>query len=319
MKKKLLLLSLCALLLAPGCSGNKVQLKDGKEVIASIKGKEITAEELFDELKSNYGTGNIVNQIDEYIANKEVKTTDAMTKNAKKQIAEMKEYYESMNQKWEDVLAQYGYRNEQALIDDSILNTKKEEVAKNFISKKVTEDEINTYYEKEIFGNYSVKHILISPSTTDEMSDDEKKKAEDKALKTAEEVVEKLKSGSKWADLVAEYSNDEASKENEGLISDFTKEDVVSEFFDATLELKDGEFTEKPVKSTYGYHIILRVKATEKPALDKVKDKVISSIVENKLTNDSNLYNSTWYDIRESYGFKINDTDIKNSYEEKAK
>lgn len=319
MKKKLMLLSLCGLLIVTGCGGHKVELKDGLEIVASIKGKEITAEELFDDLKEDYGTTTVINAIDEYIANKEVKTTDTMTSNAKKQISEMKQYYESMNQKWDNVLSQYGYKNEDELINDYILNSKKEEVAKNHLKKEVTDDEINAYYEKEIYGDYTVKHILITPDTNDNMSDDEKKEAEDKALKTAEEVISKLQNGEKWADLVSEYSKDEASKEDEGLISDFTKGDVVEEFFDATLELKDGEYTKTPVKSTYGYHVILRVKASEKPKLDDVKDSVISSIVENKLTNDSNLYNSTWAKIRESYEFKINDSDIENSYNAKIK
>ena len=45
MKKKLLIISLCSMLLI--CSGCKkeVKLKDGKEVVASVKGKDITAEE----------------------------------------------------------------------------------------------------------------------------------------------------------------------------------------------------------------------------------------------------------------------------------
>ena len=314
MKKKLLLLSLCGLLIISGCGGQKVKLKDGKEIVASIKGKEITAEELFDELKSQYGTTTVVNAIDEYIANKEVKTTDTMKENAKKQIEEMKQYYESMEQSWSDVLAQYGYKDESSLVDDYVLNAKKEEVVKNYLKKEVTDEEINTYYDKSIYGTYTAKHILITPNTEDDMSDEEKEAVEEEAKKTAEEVISKLQNGEKWADLVSEYSEDEASKEDEGLIADFTKGDVVDEFFDAVLDLNDNEYTKEPVKSTYGYHIILRVKATEKPELKDVKDKVITSIVDNKLTNDTNLYNNTWVKIRESYDLKINDSTIKDSY-----
>ena len=311
MKKKLLLLSLCGLLIVSGCGGQKVKLKDGKEIVASIKGKEITAEELFDELKSQYGTTTVVNAIDEYIANKEVKTTDTMKENAKKQIEEMKQYYESMEQSWSDVLAQYGYKDESSLVDDYVLNAKKEEVVKNYLKKEVTDEEINTYYDKSIYGTYTAKHILITPNTEDDMSEEEKETVEEEAKKTAEEVISKLQNGEKWADLVSEYSEDEASKEDEGLIADFTKGDVVDEFFDAVVDLNDNEYTKEPVKSTYGYHIILRVKATEKPEL---KDVVITSIVDNKLTNDTNLYNDTWVKIRESYDLEINDSTIKDSY-----
>ena len=46
---------------------------------------------------------------------------------------------------------------------------------------EVTEDEINRYYEEEIYGNYTVKHILIKPETKDDISDTEIEEAENKA------------------------------------------------------------------------------------------------------------------------------------------
>ena len=69
MKKKLLTAStLLAVLLVAGC-GTKVKLKDGKEVIASITDKEITAEELFDTLKEKYGSDALIKIIDELKTN----------------------------------------------------------------------------------------------------------------------------------------------------------------------------------------------------------------------------------------------------------
>ena len=169
-------------------------------------------------------------------------------------------------------------------------------------------------YKVEICGVNTSKLPLLSEEEKEAVEEEAKKTAEEEAKKTAEEVISKLQNGEKWADLVSEYSEDEASKEDEGLIADFTKGDVVDEFFDAVVDLNDNEYTKEPVKSTYGYHIILRVKATEKPELKDVKDKVITSIVDNKLTNDTNLYNNTWVKIRESYDLKINDSTIKDSY-----
>ena len=313
--KRIVLLSMCMLLfVAVGCGKQEVELKDGKEVVASIKGKKVTAEDLFNDLKEKYGSSTLVNIIDEYIANKEIKTTDEMKETAKSQIDEMKNYYESNGANWNDILKQYGYSSESVLVDEYVLNAKKEEVVKNYLKTKVTDDEINAYYDKEIYGNYTVKHILITPDVNDDMSDDEKKEAEEKALKTAENVIKKLDDGEKWADLVKKYSDDEASVSDEGKIADFTKGDVVDEFFEAVLELKDNEYTKEPVESAYGYHIILKVSSTEKPKLDKVKDEVITKIVENKLTNDQTLYNTSWEKVREDYELKINDTELENGY-----
>lgn len=314
MKKRILIISLCSILLL--CSGCKkeVKLKDGKEVVASIKGKEFTAEDLFDELKQTYGSSTLINMIDDYIVNKEIKDDDKANEYAKAQIASMKQQYESAGYDWNSVLSQYGYNSEKDLIKDYASDYKKELVVKKYLKDKVSDDEINSYYEKEIYGNYTVKHILITPENNDKMSDDEKEEAKKKAKDRANEVIKKLDDGSKWADLVKEYSDDTGSKDDEGLIKDFTKGDVVDEFFEATLNLKDNEYTKEPIESTYGYHIILKISNTKKPSLKDSKTKILDEIVANKLSNDEKLYNNTWTEVRKSYDLDIIDSTIKSSY-----
>ena len=193
---------------------------------------------------------------------------------------------------------------------------KKKEVAKDYIKKDITEDEIKEYYEKEIYGKYTVKHILISPKSDDSASDEEKEEAKKVAKEKAEEVIKKLDDGEKWADLVKEYSDDTGSKKDEGLIKDFTKGDVVDEFFNATLDLKDGKYTKEPVESTYGYHVILKVSNTKKPSLKDSKETILDKIAENKLSNDDKLQTNTWIKIRKKYKLTINDTKVNNAYEQ---
>lgn len=315
MKQKLLTLSLCGLIvLSSGC-GHKVELQDGKEVVVSVDGKKITAEDLFDDLKKQYGTNTVINMVDDFIADKEIKDSDEAEEYAKSQVESMKYQYETYGYKFEDVLAQYGYDSEKDLIKVYINAYKKEEVVKNYLKKnKVTEDEIQKYYDEEIYGNYNAKHILIKSTATDDMTDDEKTKAEEDAKKKAEEVIQKLKDGSEWSSLVKEYSQDTGSVDSDGLIENFTKGDVVDEFFNATKDLKDNEYTTTPVKSTYGYHVILRVSATDKPSLKDKKDSITEALVENYLENDEKLYNNTWKEIRESYNLKINDSNIEKNY-----
>jgi len=296
--------------------GNQAELKDGEEVIASIDGKKITAEDLFDELKSQYGTNILVNEIDDFIANKEIEDDEEAIEYAKSQVENMKYQYEMYGYEFSDVLAQYGYDSEDDLVEVYKSTYKKEQVVKNYLKEnKVTDDEIEKYYEEEIYGDYNAKHILIKSTATDNMSDEEKTAAEDAAKAKAEEVIQKLKDGEDWSTLVKEYSEDTGSVDGDGLIENFTKGDVVDEFFNAVKDLKDDEYTTTPVKSTYGYHVILRVSATEKPELKDKKDDIINALVENYLSNDSTLYDNTWEEIRESYNLEINDTTIKNSYE----
>ncbi|MDD3452834.1 MAG: peptidylprolyl isomerase [Bacilli bacterium] len=294
--------------------GHKAKLKDGKEIIASLDGKEYTAEDLFDKLKSSYGSTTLINLIDEYIVSQEITDNDEAKKYAEEQITSIKEQYESAGYVWEDTLSSYGYASEDALLQEIMTSYKKELVVSNYLAEKVTDDEINEYYENDVYGDYTAKHILIKPETTDDMTDEQKTAAEETARNTALEVIQKLNNGEAWATLVTQYSDDEGSVEEEGLIENFTKGDVVDEFFDAVLKLENGKYTSEPVKSEYGYHIILKISNTEKKELDDVKKEIIDSIVEDKLADDDTLYDTTWATIREEYKLSINDTTILNAY-----
>ena len=74
MKKGLLLTTLCSILvITSGCT-QVPKLQNGEEVVVSIDGLDVTAEELYSEMKKQAGTSIMVNIIDEYIANQEIET-----------------------------------------------------------------------------------------------------------------------------------------------------------------------------------------------------------------------------------------------------
>lgn len=294
--------------------GHRAKLVNGKEIIASLDGKEITTDEVYNKIKVDYGTNALVNMIDEFIISKEIKDADSYTDDAKEQVEGIKKQYESAGYKWNDVLSNYGYASEDALLDEIKLSLLQEAVVVSYLKEDITDDEINKYYEEEIYGDYTVKHILIQPEAKENMTDDEKAAAEELAKNTATEVINKLNNGEAWADLVKNYSDDDGSKENEGLIENFTKGDMVDAFFDATLKLENGKYTTEPVKSEYGYHVILKISNTEKDKLEDVKEEIIEALVNKKLGDDENLYAKTWADIRKVYDLKINDTEIENKY-----
>lgn len=314
MKKKLLpIVTICGILFVTGC-GTKIKLKDGEEVVASLKDKQFTAEELFDELKVKYGSIVLTSMVDSYIIKTEIPDDKDYEENAKAQLTSTKAYYEQYNYSWETVLSYYGFENDDDFLASAIENAKKEDIITNYVKKEISDDEINEYYEQEIYGNYTVKHILIKPDTSSTMSDDEKKEAEETAKKRAEEAIQKLNDGASWSDVVKEYSDDDQTKEDDGNLPAFTNGDYVDSFFKATIDLEDGEYTKEPVESTYGYHIIYRVSATEKPSLEDAKDTCLEKIAQNKLNNDTNLANDTWIKIREEYDFNIADSTINENY-----
>lgn len=297
--------------------GHKVKLSDGKEIIASIDGKEITAEELFDKMKQQNGSNVLLSIVDNSIIKKELNNDDLTKakKEAQTQVDTIKNQYESAGYKWDEVLANYGYENEDKLLNEFLDSIKKEIVAKKYLEEKLTDEEIKKYYDESVYGKYTVKHILIKPDTNTEMNDEEVASKEEEALNKANEVIEKLNNGEDWATLVSEYSEDEGSKDNEGLIENFTKGDVVDEFFNASVALENGKYSSEPVKSEFGYHVILKVSSEDKKALDELKDEIKNTLVEKKLTDDANLYTNTWKDIRKKYKLSIEDSAIKNAYE----
>jgi len=93
------------------------------------------------------------------------------------------------------------------------------------------------------------RHILIKADN--DATQEEKNEAE----KKANEIIEKLKNGEDFAALAKEYSEDPGSKDNGGEYL-FGKGKMVEEFEKAAFGLEPGKFTETPVKTSYGYHII---------------------------------------------------------------
>ena len=91
---------------------------------------------------------------------------------------------------------------------------------------------------------------------------------------------------------------------------------MVDEFSEAVKELKVDEYTKEPVKSSFGYHIILKTGEKEKPKLKDVKDKILETLREEKLNEDPTLYYQTLVDIRKDKKIEFKDDKIKKQYNE---
>lgn len=131
----------------------------------------------------------------------------------------------------------------------------------------VTDDEIVEYY-KENYGeiDYSsnfeetseeeveVAHILIAPETPD---------AEGKAV----EVAELAKSGSDFATLAREYSDDSFTADKGGNLGTFKKGDLIEQLEVAVERTPEGKVS-GPVQTPAGYHVIKVLKRTD-PSSDK--------------------------------------------------
>ena len=312
-KKKTFALLLVAALMLTGC-GKIATLKNGEEVVAKMDGKSITAEDLYDELKKQGGAVTLTNMIDSFTVNKEIKTDEDAKAYADSQLSSYKKSYQSYGQDFNAALTSAGYADEEEFKEELILEYKKNIVTENYVKDELTDDEIQKYYDDNIFGDIEARHILISPNTKEDMTDEEKEKAEEKAKKEAEDIIKKLDKGEKFADLAKKYSDDEGTASKGGKLT-VTYGSVVDEFWDGVNDLKDGEYSKTPVKSEYGYHIIYRISQKEKPKLKDVKDDVIDKLTEEKINNDSTLQTKALMALRKKYNLEISDDELKKSYD----
>lgn len=300
--------------LTTGCG--TVTLKNGQKAAVTMEGSKISSDTYYKELCKKYGVNILVDMIDRELLNKKYKTDDAEKKEVEQQITQMKQIYGQDETQWKSVLQQYfGVNDEDELEDMLSLEYKRRQAVNDYLKDEIGDGEIDAYYNENIIGDIKAKHILINVETNDDMSDEDKEKADKEAKEKAKEIISKLKNGEDFAKLAEENSDDTGSAKDGGDLGYFNTDDNFDEnFMAAAKDLEVGKFSEEPVKSQYGYHIILKEKQKKKPALKKVKDDVIKAIVEDKLSNDSSLFYKTLRDYREKNKVKFKDSLLKKEY-----
>lgn len=300
-------ITLCAVLCLTGC---KTKLKNGKEVAIKVNGENITADDLYDKLREKYAKYLIVEEIDKTIFN----TIYKNDKEIEEQVKNQYEYYESQysqnGESFEEILQDYGYKDANEYKEALRLNFQRSKAIDDYLKDNISNKEIQKYYDEEYDGQISASHILIS--VTDEVSEED-------ALNKAKDLIKQLNDGADFATLAKENSDDTGSASNGGDLGYFGKGEMVSEFEDAAYALNIDEYTKEPVKTAYGYHIILKTGKKDKKDLKDVKDEIIEKIIEKKKEEDTKLSEKTLDAIRKNYGLKIKDSKLKSIYKEYLK
>ena len=317
MKNRKWVLALAALLvvtsLTTGC-GQKAELKDGSQVAVKLDGIKITADEYYEEIKS-INVATLVDMIDHKLFDKKYGKSEEEDKQVKEQLKTLKDQYGSDEKTYEAVLRQYfGVQTEEELEEMLRLEFRRNEAVNDYIEKNITDKEIEKYYDKDVYGQVKASHILITPSVSEDATTDEKEEAEKEALKEAKKIIKELKNGKKFEDLAKKYSKDESNAKNGGDLGYFELDEMVKEFSDAVKKLKVDEYTTEPVKTKFGYHIILKTDEKEKPKLKEVKEKILETLRDEKLNEDPTLYYQTLIDIREEKKIEFKDDAIKKQY-----
>jgi len=138
-------------------------------------------------------------------------------------------------------------------------------VKKNPIKDAEIQSEYDKYKAAVGPTEYHSRHILVATE------------------QEAKDIIAKLKAGGKFEEL-AKVSKD-GSANNGGDLGWMTPGKLVKPFADAMIALKNGEITQTPVKTEFGYHVIKMEESrpTQMPGLDTVKPQVAEALQQRKI------------------------------------
>lgn len=262
MKKFVLSIAVLALA-AAACGGSG-------SVVATVDGDEITladVEELgppdVGSLPSDQFSDLLYNAIIEKIVYE-----SATERGISFTDAEIDARYESLQadltadgREWEDILAEQGLSDAGARrIAHQILVSEALEESLVNDAGILGEEDIRDAFDSQLYDRTEacLSHILVD--TEEE----------------AEAVVDRLQAGEDFAELAVELSTDPSAANNQGDLGCSSLGQYVPEFATAAFEAQIGEVTD-PVRSQYGYHVILVSERTV-PEYEDVRDDILAEL-----------------------------------------
>lgn len=249
-----------------GCGSQKKE-----KIVAKVGDREITA----DELEKQWADASrmIIQGVSEFDRKKEI--VNGMIGD---QVVIMEAYKEGIDNEVEGD-SNFAKQKESILL--TVLY--KREIADK---AQVSESEMKQEYDK---GKEEVHawHILVETK------------------QEADNVYQSLKNGADFAQLATEKSIDPTVKDNAGDLGFFRWGKMVPEFQEAAFKLKEGEIS-RPVKSTFGWHII---KVVEKRKVDQPPYEEAKTLLQARLDQAKKQQMVTEYfkQLKKKVGFKIND------------
>jgi peptidyl-prolyl cis-trans isomerase C len=167
--------------------------------------------------------------------------------------------------------------DETPAVIEQINFSKQSILAKAFVqdylkNNSVSDEMLKAEYDKikaQMSGNeYKARHIVVDNEAE------------------AKDIITKLKSNPKLFDKLAkEKSKDPGSKNRGGDLGWFDPHGMVPEFGAALAKLEKGKFTLEPVKTQYGYHVILLedLRSKQPPTFDQVKPQLAKQVQDQNL------------------------------------
>jgi peptidyl-prolyl cis-trans isomerase C len=148
--------------------------------------------------------------------------------------------------------------------------------AQKYLKENTPSDaELRSEFEAQIASaplvEYQARHILVSSE------------------EVAQKVIAQLKAGNNFATLAKRLSSHKESAQKGGELGWFGPRDMDPQFTNAVALLKKGEFTQSPVQTQFGWHVIQLEDTRDRtpPVFDDVKDRLSQIVVAKKFKTRS--------------------------------
>ena len=171
---------------------------------------------------------------------------------------------------------------------------------KKHVVDAITKEEVKARYDKEIAAvpvqeEVKARHILV------------------KTEEEAKEIIKELDAGKSFVELAKAKSSD-PNKGDGGDLGYFTKGRMVPEFEAVVFTLDKGTYTKTPVKTQFGYHVILveDKRPQAPPTLEQVEPQVRQLVMRDK-------YVELLAAAKKDAGVEISDPALKKAYDEANK
>ncbi|MFU8788741.1 MAG: peptidylprolyl isomerase [Methylobacter sp.] len=148
----------------------------------------------------------------------------------------------------------------------------------NFVkANPVTDEEIKAEYDSKVAAEkgieFKARHILV--------------KTEEEAKKIIAELDKSKNKSADFAKLANKHSLDAKESQNGGDLGWFSGAQMVAPFSEAVAALEKDKYSKEPVKTQFGFHVILKEdsRALTPPPLEAVKEQLMPFLQRKKVQN----------------------------------
>ena len=311
MKNKILIVVCCIFLFLVAACNRVPRLANGEEVVASLNGRDFTADDLYRELLNTHAYQALMAMIDRFIASEEVERTAAM----EAQVRGVVEFHRAQAQGSNLTLLEYlrffqiHLDNEEEFFEFLMNEHLMDLAVVGQVRRTIPNNDVERFHNENFSERLTVRHILIELDEAD--TDGSRARAQANTLLAQLNAVSSDELVETFIELAREYS-DCASFANGGLLSDFMAATVVEPFWEASIALRDGQLRPTLLRTEFGYHIIYRVSIAPKPSLESVRDEILETMAQQLLREDETLFFTAIVGLRERHNLNIIDPTLRS-------